>query len=255
MSASLGSPDEQKASASKTTQETADPYYQKIITMTVIEILAFAVGVSAAINFFFYSMPRGDQANMIIASALTIIFATIGTAAHLLARLPDKPIAKERVDESLRPFMGVSRVEKQMAIGQPVSISITFTNRGKSPAIDVEVRGKLQFLPTDAPLDRTYDGSDFDRASRQNVNINEGVKAQFISRDGRRADVLELENLMQMTTDLSHTIVAHGVVRYRSKYIDGGADELPFCYEFDGLSGEMVACRQRTESGKGQRPK
>src|SRR5690348_15069273 len=61
---------------------------QGIVNWNVIEILAFTVGVGAAINFFFSALPRHDRFQIILACASIIIFATIGVAAHLIAHPP-----------------------------------------------------------------------------------------------------------------------------------------------------------------------
>src|SRR5438552_1996658 len=81
---------------SNSTKEPTEAENERIVTVTVIEILAFAVGVGAAINFFFYALPRGDRPQIIIACAAAVIFATVGVAAHLLARPP----GDERTDDT-----------------------------------------------------------------------------------------------------------------------------------------------------------
>ena len=55
-----------------------------------------------------------------------------------------------------------------------------------------------------------------------------------------------MDDVMQLNTDRTHYLAAHGVVRYRSKYIPGGSDETPFCYEFEPVSSQWIACRVET---------
>ena len=60
--------------------------------------------------------------------------------------------------------------------------------------------------------------------------------------------VWTLQELMELTTTGESELFAHGVIRYRSKYIPGGSDEHTFCYEFDNTSGQMVICRVNSGS-------
>jgi hypothetical protein len=227
---------------------------EKIVVATVIEILALAVGVGFAINFFFYAWPRGDKSQIIIASATAIIFATIGVAAHLLARLPtEDPTASdvasvalkrltEQNDAALRPYVGVSYLKATIEVGKPVSVRMQFTNSGKTPAEEVEILGRLERFPPRTPINRKYDGPEFQGHSVGPVNAGNTVENQIVGGE------MTLPILMELTTTGESVLFVHGIIRYHSKYIPGGKDETPFCYEFDRTSGQMVLCRVNTTS-------
>ncbi len=237
-----------------TEQEAFEAKSERIVALTVIEILALAVGVGAAINFFFYALPRGNKAQIIVACAAIIIFATIGVAAHLLAGLPSDAITPrddhtrmlEKVvtqnDAALRPYLGVSYVKATMIIAKPISILIKFTNNGKTPAESVEILQRYQKVPTGTLINRNYAGKEFDSRSVGLVNVGNTIETEIVGH------VWTLDELMELTTTEESMLFAHGVVRYRSKYIPGGSDETPFCYEFDKTSGQMVICRVRDHS-------
>jgi hypothetical protein len=133
--------------------------------------------------------------------------------------------------------------KKRIEVGKTIWIAVEFTNTGKTPADNAEVRGRLQKLPKGSPFDRNYTGRGFEIVSREHVNVGDTIAADFISQNDTQANVLTLDDLMQLTTDKSYVLAVHGIVRYHSTYIPSGVEETPFCYEFDPLTGEMVACR------------
>ena len=169
-------------------------------------------------------------------------FVVVGLGA-VYAVLDWSKTMPDKGDAALRPYMGVSGVQKTMEIGKPVSIVITFTNGGKTPANNAEIRGRLNKIPIGEPLNRNYEGKDFELVAPETVIPDHSMKAEFLSRDNKSTDLLTLHDVMQLTTDLTYRLVAHGVVRYYSPHIAGGVDELRFCYEFDYLTSQMVVCQ------------
>jgi len=124
-----------------------------------------------------------------------------------------------------------------MEIGKPISILIKFTNSGKTPAEGVEILQSLEKVKSGTAPSRTYVGKDFERRSIGSINVGNTVETEVIGHEWT------LDELMTISTDRTFQIFAHGIIRYRSKYIANETDEQPFCYEFDPASGQMVICR------------
>jgi hypothetical protein len=119
----------------------------RFVILTAIELLAFAVGVAGGISFFFYALPSGNAAEMIIALAVVIIFATVGVAAHMLARLP--PTAATPVSSSQRGYVQISGFV--VAIGATkTSVFYRLTVDGPT-YIDIE-SGEIRLSIDDPPL-------------------------------------------------------------------------------------------------------
>ena len=119
---------------------------EQIMIMTAIEVLAFAVWVGFAINFFFYAWPRGDQRQIIFACAAILIFAIIGVAAHLLARIPpsdgaDDDIQRAGIIAAQRGYLNIDRFTPAAGIDRTmVSYRLTVTG---STFIEIE-RGEIR---------------------------------------------------------------------------------------------------------------
>jgi len=225
---------------------------KKRVVMTALEYcigIGFAVTLGLAIAFYQMNKPRAA----VVTGLVCWIFVGVGLSAvswrqiatdeqpatgDVASRALEKLTAQG--DAQLRPYVGVSYVKATLEIGKPISILIKFTNNGKSPAEDVEVLERFTKVPTGSPLDLNYDGREFQRRSRGHVNVGNTVDTEIVGHEWT------LEELMQLTMTEESMLFAHGVVRYRSKYISGGSDETPFCYEFDKTSGQMVICRVDT---------
>lgn len=163
-------------------------------------------------------------------------------AAANASRAEREAAEAARRDAELRPYLGVSYVQATLEIGKPISILIKFTNTGKTPAEDAEILTRFQKVPMGAPVDRDFTGNDLDWRSVGSVNVGNTVESEIVGHEWT------LDELMQVATDGTHQIFAHGVIRYRSEYIPSGTEETPFCYEFDKASGQMVICRVDTST-------
>ncbi len=221
---------------------------QKARTMQLIATIALSIIFVVTLGFALLKYQGGDHRSAILWGLAAWTAAGVGVAALMLSSVENAPIrddpARRALEESaaqaatqLRPYVGVSYVKATMEIGKPISILIRFTNSGKTPAEDTEILMRFQKVPTGTPINRDFTGNDFDRRSVGSVNVGNTVESEIIGHEWT------MDELMQIATDGTHQIFAHGLIRYRSEHIPSGSEETPFCYEFDRESGQMVICR------------
>jgi hypothetical protein len=207
-----------------------------------IWVLGGGFAVALSIGLFYWSNHKHVMASYWFAGAgMLLVLASLIQVLPYAYKWDEGAVD---ADDSLRPYVNVSSVRGTFEIGKPISVLLKFTNSGKSPAYETEILLAFEKIPSGTRISRTYAGGEFENPSTEIIGIGNTVE---ISKSGHE---WTLEELMQVTTNKSHKIVAHGLVRYRSKHIASGVDETPFCYEFDPDSGGMAACRRNTLPGE-----
>lgn len=230
------------------------------IVCYAVGVIFLGVGLTVALTTFQDAWKANEHVRWLLWGGLSAACALVGIVAGGLPmaykadaessapKSGDDAVEKVRVvleeqtAQQMRPYVGVSYVKETMEIGKPVGIHIKFKNTGKSPAYDVESRVSFQKIEGGARIAREYDGQEFNNPSVGEVNPGNEVEAI------RHGHIWTMDELMEVATDRSHKIVAHGLVRYKSNYIPTGIAETPFCYEFDPDLGSMVVCRKDTLS-------
>jgi hypothetical protein len=217
MSAAQIDPGSAQSGEPNASEKPSQTEYKGIVLLTVIEILAFAVGVGFAINFLFYALPRGNQTQVIIACAATVIFATIGVAAHLLAKVPrtdpspsNQPIAAFQLEQ--RAWLAVKEItfSNHMRAGQIPTVEIVVVNTGRTPALDVSI---VKTIRIDVAL--PDGGMPRPEMPDQSVAVlGPGIELVGESRLTRARTELEVVTLRRRASHL----YAYGIIRYRDVF-------------------------------------
>lgn len=211
------------------------------IVCQALGVIFVGVGLTVALTVAQEAWKSNEHVRGLWWSALVAQFALIGMVAIALpiAYRSDAEKRTQTRDDPMRPFVGVASTQPTLEIGKPIAIVVKFTNTGKSPAYRVEAVTVFEKISITDRIKRDYEAA-FKNASRGDIAAGDSIIST------RQAHEWTLDELMALTTDRSHKIVTHGVIRYRSKLIAAGIDETPFCFEFNPDIGDMIACRKST---------